>query len=482
MLCSLTVSVFAACEETTEPSTGPSFSTTAGFDTKIAFIREIDDQGNRNWDIYAMNPDGSGVIRLTTDPGFDRFPRWSPDGTRIAFDARRGPGHLQVYTMNADGTGQINISNNSADESVPDWSPDGTRIAFHRSELGQNSDIYTMNVDGTGRLRLTDDPAWDAGARWSPDGSRILFVRAYGHCYIDGNDIFIMNTDGTEQTNLTAEWLCNGLPSWSPDGSKVAFASDLDGGLGLYTMNPDASGVSRIPATGATHPGWSPDGSQMVFERDGDIYVMKADGSEVVNITNTPGVNETHPHWGVGSLPVPPPPPPAMPPVADAGPDQTVLVGVPLAFQGSGSDPDGEITAWHWDFGDNSADAGQTVSHVFVLAGTYIVTLTVTDNDGLAASDDAHVTVQTPAEALEQALLFVEYLELRKGIEQALSATLRSALNTVDLDIPATLNQLDAYLHQVEAMRGEQLANAEADQLRALALLIIQSLEFSQSQ
>ena len=71
--------------------------------------------------IYVMNPDGSGLTRLTSTDQ-DAFPTWSPDGTRIAFASHRD-GNWEIYVMNADGANQTNITNNPADDVYPLWRP-----------------------------------------------------------------------------------------------------------------------------------------------------------------------------------------------------------------------------------------------------------------------------------------------------------------------------------------------------------------------
>jgi len=82
------------------------------------------------------------------------------------------------------------------------------------------------------------------------------------------------------------------------------------------------------------------------------------------------------------------------PPVADAGPDRTVIVDEVVTFDGSGSyDIDGTIIAYDWDFGDGSTGTGVTTTHAYGVAGTYTVILTVTDNGGLTDTDEAIVTV-----------------------------------------------------------------------------------------
>lgn len=82
------------------------------------------------------------------------------------------------------------------------------------------------------------------------------------------------------------------------------------------------------------------------------------------------------------------------PPVADAGSNQSALVGETVNFDGSGSsDPDGTIVSYDWDFGDGNGGSGMTTTHDYATAGSYIATLTVTDDDGLIDEDQVTITV-----------------------------------------------------------------------------------------
>ncbi len=92
------------------------------------------------------------------------------------------------------------------------------------------------------------------------------------------------------------------------------------------------------------------------------------------------------------------PPPVNELPVADAGADRTALLGSPAFFDGSGSsDSDGSIVSYYWRLGDGGTGTGVSLSHIYTAVGTYIVSLTVRDNDGGTGSDSLTVTVEEEA-------------------------------------------------------------------------------------
>jgi dipeptidyl aminopeptidase/acylaminoacyl peptidase len=260
--------------------------------SKIAFYSSREG----NYEIYTMNPNGTGVTRLTTSSGANYAPVWSADGTRLAFFSYRD-GNNEIYTMNADGTNQTRLTNNTEAEGSCCWSPDGSKIAFSSYRDG-GSEIYVMNADGTNQTRLVGSPVDDYGPSWSPDGSKIAFFSNR-----DGaNEIYTMNTDGSNQTRLTNNADDDSYPVWSPDGSKIVFYSLRDGNYEIYTMNADGTGQTNRSNNPANdyYPSWSPDGSKIVFNstRDGnfEIYTMNADGSSPARLTNNPA-DDVSPAW-----------------------------------------------------------------------------------------------------------------------------------------------------------------------------------------
>jgi Tol biopolymer transport system component len=266
-------------------------------------------------DIFTMASDGSGVRQLTANPADDETPRWSPDGTKIAFSGVQ-PGGRDIFVMNADGSGQVNLTNSARDDIYPAWSPDGTKIAFASApggESGGATEIYVMNADGSGQTPLTDTAAISGQnfyPDWSPDGTKIAFMSARSG---QRSQIYVMNADGSGQAPVTNDPSAAINPSWSPDGTQIAFFSSRTGDTEIYAIGADGSGERQLTTSPGSDvdPAWSPDGTKIAFEsgRDGneEIYVMNADGSGQTRLTNDPSSQDRYPDWQVVPAAVPPP-------------------------------------------------------------------------------------------------------------------------------------------------------------------------------
>jgi TolB protein len=259
-----------------------------------------------------MNADGSNVsdIRnLPEDFSFFGGPNWSPDGTRIAFDAQtdfEAPG--QIYLMDADGSGLRNLTGDSPlIKSAPSWSPDGSRIAFLGFDSGRTG-LYMMEPDGGNHTLVTELEAELDHVSWSPDGSRIAFAsnRDGGVLENYNSEIYVMNADGSGQTRLTNSPGLDGGPDWSPDGSKIVFTSGREGSSSaIYIMNSDGSdqrplipqhrcASSSVVCLGDEQPTWAPDGTMVAFvgfahvePGFSDIFVVDADGTDKKRLTHT---------------------------------------------------------------------------------------------------------------------------------------------------------------------------------------------------
>jgi TolB protein len=114
------------------------------------------------------------IKRLTSEVAADTNPSWSPDGKQLAFASHRH-GNWEILAMNADGSNVRRLTNHPAMDYWPVWSPDGKRIAFTSNRDG-NYEIYVMNADGTEPRNLSQHPGQDNHATWSPDGKKLAWV------------------------------------------------------------------------------------------------------------------------------------------------------------------------------------------------------------------------------------------------------------------------------------------------------------------
>jgi Tol biopolymer transport system component/PKD repeat protein len=133
---------------------------------------------------------------------------------------------------------------------------------------------------------------------WSPDATRIAFT--------DGSEVKVVSLIDGRLTNLTNHPAVDASPAWSPNGAKIVFQSDRDGRAELYVMNADGSNVVRLTYNVGVDPtvpdpDWAPDGSRIVFtcevqSGNADICRINADGTGLVRLTNGPEA-EFEPAW-----------------------------------------------------------------------------------------------------------------------------------------------------------------------------------------
>jgi TolB protein len=230
-------------------------------------------------DIYVVNVDGSGLVRLTDDPGADFDPSWSPDGGWIAYRHESGGGDdsAEIYVMNADGSHKRNLTRRPGQDHSPAWSPDGRRIAFASVRGGPLPSIWVMNADGSNQKRMSRRSG--EYPSWSPDGTKIAFDRnTFGPT---GWDIWVVNSDGSGAKPLVASRADEKGAAWSPDGKRIAFGSDRGTARGfdrVWVANADGSHERRLTRQFGERPAWSPDGASVVFSA-GRLIIVRRDGS-----------------------------------------------------------------------------------------------------------------------------------------------------------------------------------------------------------
>jgi TolB protein len=283
--------VLAGCSSADEP----------GFDVAgypIVFSSNRDG----SYDLWLMRADGSDPLQLTSDPGDEGFPSWSPDGERLAFVALDDTNAEDIYVMNADGTDRQQLTHTDEHcEGTPSWSPDGQRILYAAGACGADngSSIYVMDSNGGHPHKIVSgDVGWPD---WSPDGRRI----AYSAEDEKGmSAVWVSAADGTDRRRLAPPGIIGATEStWSPDGT-IAFVTSsgsptsedpADWNEDVFVMDDDGTNLRQITSsTSNDHwpPAWSPDGRRLLYTTqgdttgDGELVVVDVDTLETTQLTD----------------------------------------------------------------------------------------------------------------------------------------------------------------------------------------------------
>ncbi len=269
--------------------------------------------------------------RLTAGEERDSSPRWSPDGTRLAFTSSRGDDKkAQVYVLPLEGGEAIKLTDLKEDAGELVWSLDGstialssrvrddayeeedekkrrprrfTRASYKLDNVGWTGDrrqhLFAVPADGSGEARqLTDGDFEHSSPAWSPDGRQLAFVSQRDDDWDVKlvSDVYVMAADvGGEPTKLTSSaGECDSVV-WSPDGSQLAFLytpGTLDWPRhGQVAVIPSDGGEPRLLTTSLDRtcapypkirvPAWDGDRIVFVVEDGGNVhlYDVPADGS-----------------------------------------------------------------------------------------------------------------------------------------------------------------------------------------------------------
>ena len=279
--------------------------------------------------IWMVATDGTAPRRLTNGDKRDLAPRWSPDGTRLAFvSERQDQKRPQLYVMPLDGGEAARLTELAHGVSDPVWSPDGMGLAFVSRVGGdeapqdepeeprskparvittlkykmngegfvydRRSHLFLVGVDDGAVKQLTHGDYNHGEPTWSPDGRLLAFTSAR-HAERDeddASDVWTLSSDGGEARCLTDTAGPVGRPSFSPDGRTLAYLGHrqrYDAGYNwrLYTV-PVTGGAStclsaaldrNCRALGNQGPLWSPDGDALLVgvQTKGDVHVYRLD-------------------------------------------------------------------------------------------------------------------------------------------------------------------------------------------------------------
>lgn len=199
---------------------------------------------DETYDIFSSKPDGSDMRRLTDARGYDAEGSYSPDGEWIVFSSMRDayttplsqehkerleldPSYFaEIYIMRADGSGQKRLTTEPGYDGGPFFTPDGKRIVWRQfTPDGATADVFTMNTDGSDRVRVTDFGAMSWAPYFHPTGEYLIFTS--NKLGFSNFELYLVDCDGArEPVRVTFTDGFDGLPVFSPDGKTLAWTSN----------------------------------------------------------------------------------------------------------------------------------------------------------------------------------------------------------------------------------------------------------------
>jgi Tol biopolymer transport system component len=230
---------------------------------------------------------------LTTLPGLERSPSFSPDGNQIAFSWDGDTGNADIYVKLVGAGSPLRLTTSSAPDVHPAWSPDGLSIAFVRISEEEGG-IFIIPALGGAERKIgfvkweADWDSYGAGLSWSPDGRYLAFSDRSAPQ--DPVSLFIMSLDQSVRRKLTAPppfSIGDLAPEISRDGRSVAFIRATSTGVSDIYRVPFAGGEPIRLTTGESWlrgVAWTPGDTALVYSSggalDGSLWSMPAAGGK----------------------------------------------------------------------------------------------------------------------------------------------------------------------------------------------------------
>ena len=247
-----------------------------------------------DYDIWCVNLENGELQQLTTGQDLNEFPRWSPDGKRVAFISTGDDLIRSLHVMNADGSGRKRLTDKVHCQ-YPSWSPDGKSIFFTANAADPNEiDICRYSFDAGKYEVVLRREGEESAPSCSPDGRKLIFAaptddKAAAFAHRD-TEIWELDVASKSLTKLFNHPAKDFDPVYSPDGTKVAFISQRN----ERSEEEYSAKLAEIKGALDARDRKSVDkaiSDLRKFEGDTDVYVANRDGSNLRKLTTNEGAD-----------------------------------------------------------------------------------------------------------------------------------------------------------------------------------------------
>jgi Tol biopolymer transport system component len=250
-------------------------------------------ENNENYNIWVRTLSELNPRQITTDPAEDRSPVWSPDGKRLAF-FRHSSKETAIFISPSEGgihakLADVYATRIEATGKNLDWSPDGRYIAVpDKNSPEEPFRIVLVDVQTSQKTPLTSPPEryiGDSSPAFSPDGRSLAFIRAPSSGV---RDLFVINLRSLREERMTSDQRSILSEAWTPDGKWLLFSSNRAGSHSLWMISASGGAPERLPGIGenTSEPSFSADGTRLVYSQffsDTNIWRFAVNGSKPVS-------------------------------------------------------------------------------------------------------------------------------------------------------------------------------------------------------
>lgn len=249
--------------------------------------------------ICMVNRDGTGLLQVTHDNIHHYYPAFSSQGEAIIYASNQSLGTFDLYLLVLSTSQVVELTHEIGNVFSPDFSPDGRRIIFINRTEDAPTGLWVMDANGENPRLLYGGPDYAGpntlvAAAWGPDNRTVALAMSENQLF--EYEIFLFDTETQEAPRRVTYGLLGitGSVDWSPDGRYLLVSAGPPQDKDIFRYEIETGIMTRFTYGGNNNAAtYSPDGDYIVFnslrnDEQADLYMMRADGSDLKQITDNP--------------------------------------------------------------------------------------------------------------------------------------------------------------------------------------------------
>ncbi len=248
------------------------------FGTMVAYVTAEERGSGRLYSLVVSDQDGENEHKIMESNEPIMSPAWSPDSRQLAYVSFEGS-KSSIFVQNRRTGNRFRVSSKPGVNSAPAFSPDGRKLVVTLGGVEGNLDIYVLDITSRQTRRLTTHRAIDTEGTWSPDGRYIYFTSDRS----GGPQVYKISANGGTPQRITFEGSYNARPRLSPDGTRLALVHNDRGNFRIAVMNLERKDL-LVLSTGQQDesPSFAPNSDSLIYATrqggDGVLETVSADG------------------------------------------------------------------------------------------------------------------------------------------------------------------------------------------------------------